>query len=166
MPEFELTELQLNKESFSANLRPEHARMLGRLVQDGLAVDIKLQVVPKEPVRRRVVDPDARNYGLKEEPFDEPRIFGTSMADSLAGPHQTKAMAIVRQYILSQLDKTDEVTPFEIYIVWFCFILGGWKALISTDIQDGMYYEVTHDHHKHCTYLDAYKKFANHRIED
>ena len=75
-------------------------------------------------------------------------------------------MHIVRSYILSQFDKTDEVTPFDIYIVWFCFILGGWKALISTDIQDGMYYEVTHDHHKSCTYLDAYKKFANHRIED
>lgn len=173
MPEFELTELMLNKESFSANLRPEDARLLSELARDGLAADIKLLIVPKPAVRRVMSESDnpyKRPQGFQtqvdRDTFDEPRIFGTTMADNLAGPYQTKAMHIVRSYIMSQFDKSDEVTPFEIYVVWFCFILGGWKALISTDIQDGMYYEVTHDHHKACTYLDVYKKFYNTMIRD
>lgn len=72
-----------------------------------------------------------------------------------------KPIALVDAYIKSKLEKTDPVPDFEIYIVWFSFILGGWKALVSTSLPDGMYYEVTHSAVKRETYLDAYKKFDN-----
>lgn len=53
----------------------------------------------------------------------------------------------------------------DIYVVWWCYILGGWKTLISTNIPDGMYYEVTYNHSKEEIYLDAYKREKNIRYE-
>lgn len=49
----------------------------------------------------------------------------------------------------------------DIYVVWFCYILGGWKALVSTNAKDHRYYEVTHNHTKNETYVDAYGKVDN-----
>ena len=49
----------------------------------------------------------------------------------------------------------------DIYVVWFCYILGGWKSLVSTNEPDGMYYEVTYNVDKDETYFDAYKKVEN-----
>lgn len=72
-----------------------------------------------------------------------------------------KAISLVDAYIKTNLEKTDPVPEFDVYVVWFCFILGGWKALVSTSLPDGMYYEVTYNKEKGETYLDAYKKFAN-----
>lgn len=67
----------------------------------------------------------------------------------------------VTNYIYQHLDKTDPTPAFDVYVVWFCYILGGWKCLVSTTIPDGMYYEVTYDKNKDAIYLDAYKKFDN-----
>lgn len=47
------------------------------------------------------------------------------------------------------------------YIVWFCFILGGWKALVSSTEADGRYYEVTYNAAKREAYIDTYKKTHN-----
>lgn len=80
-----------------------------------------------------------------------------------------KAKELVFDHVKSNLEKTDTHVTFakdEVYVVWFCFILGGWKALISTSLPDGMYYEVTHNKDKHETYIDAYKKFQNVCIPD
>jgi len=71
------------------------------------------------------------------------------------------AESLVRQYVEEHLDKSDPPVEFETYIVWFCYILGGWKALASTTLSDGMYYEVTFDKVNSNIYLDAYKKFQN-----
>lgn len=49
----------------------------------------------------------------------------------------------------------------EIYVVWFCYILGGWKALVSTTVEDNRYYEVTFDKEKKRTYVDRYQKITN-----
>lgn len=53
----------------------------------------------------------------------------------------------------------------EVYVVWYCFILGGWKALISTTLPDGRYYEVTYDKNKKQVYLDTYRKTHNQAID-
>lgn len=53
----------------------------------------------------------------------------------------------------------------EVYVVWYCFTLGGWKALISTTISDGRYYEVTYDKNKKQVYLDTYRKTHNQAID-
>ena len=52
----------------------------------------------------------------------------------------------------------DYYGPDDVYVVWFCYILGGWKALVSTPVKDGRYYEVTHNHEKNENYVDIYKQ--------
>lgn len=71
------------------------------------------------------------------------------------------AIRIVLDYVRKHLDKTDKETDIEVYIVWKCKTLQNWKWLISTDLPDGMYYEVTYNGNAQEFYLDAYKKFEN-----
>lgn len=67
----------------------------------------------------------------------------------------------VRKYVNEHLDKTDGVHDYGIYIVWLSKTLQNNKALLSTTLPDGMYYEVTYNGDKQELYLDAYKKFEN-----
>ena len=71
------------------------------------------------------------------------------------------AKAIVEQYVLEHLDKSDETPNFEVYTVWKVKVLQNWKWLLSTSLPDGMYYELTLNGDKKEFYLDAYKKFDN-----
>lgn len=79
-----------------------------------------------------------------------------------------KAIRIVMDYYNSHVEKTDgfQITEKDVFIVWFCKTLQNWKALVSTTVSDGMYYEVTYNGDKRETYLDAYKKWENVRIVD
>lgn len=72
----------------------------------------------------------------------------------------------VYEYVVSHLDKTDGVvfSLDDVYLVWTCKTLQNWKALISTTLPDGMYYECTFNGDKNEMYLDAYKKFENQTI--
>lgn len=72
---------------------------------------------------------------------------------------------IVRNYVINHLDKSDTVPNFEVYIVWYCKTLQNWKALLSTTLFDGMYYELTLNGDKDEAYLDAYKKWDNNCIK-
>lgn len=67
----------------------------------------------------------------------------------------------VNQYVLDHMDKSEEVPDFDVYVVWACKTLQNSKALISTSLPDGMYYECTYNGDKKEMYLDAYKKFEN-----
>jgi hypothetical protein len=80
---------------------------------------------------------------------------------------QDIAIDLVYDYTISHLDKTDQVefTRDNVYIVWECKALQNHKALLSTTLYDGMYYEVTYNGDKNEVYLDAYKKFENKKIE-
>lgn len=49
----------------------------------------------------------------------------------------------------------------DLYIVWFAKTLNNWKALVSTDLVDGYYFEVTHNGTTNETYVDTYKKCMN-----
>ena len=79
-----------------------------------------------------------------------------------------KAKQFVVNYYNSRVEITDdfEITEENVFIVWFCKTLQNWKALVSTTVSDGMYYEVTYNGDKQETYLDAYKKWENVKIED
>jgi hypothetical protein len=77
-----------------------------------------------------------------------------------------KAINIVLNYISEHLDKSDPSVEFAAYIVWKCKTLQNWKYLISSDLPDGMYYELTYNGDKKEWYLDAYKKFENRVIAD
>lgn len=74
---------------------------------------------------------------------------------------RAKACKIVSNYVVEHIDKTDKVPVFQVYIVWQCKTLQNWKFLISTDIPDGMYYEVTYNGDKDVWYFNAYKKLEN-----
>lgn len=69
----------------------------------------------------------------------------------------------VADYANKHIDKTDniKITTDDVYVVWSCKTLQNWKALVSTAINDGMYYEITHNGDKNETYVDAYKKWEN-----
>ena len=79
-----------------------------------------------------------------------------------------KAKQLVVNYYNSRVEITDdfEISEENVFIVWFCKTLQNWKALVSTTVSDGMYYEITHNGDKQETYLDAYKKWENVRIVD
>ena len=72
-----------------------------------------------------------------------------------------QALDIVKEYVDEHLDVTDNNVTYDLYIVWKCKILQNWKYLISTDLPDGMYYELTFNGDDDEWYLDAYKKFEN-----
>lgn len=61
--------------------------------------------------------------------------------------YQKTAKEIVLNYANKHIDKTDnvQITLDDVYIVWFCKTLQNWKALLSTTLPDGMYYEVTYN---------------------
>lgn len=80
----------------------------------------------------------------------------------------TRAKQLVVEYFNAYVDATDgkKLTMEDVFIVWFSKTLQNWKALVSTTVSDGMYYEITHNGDKGETYLDAYKKWGNKCIPD
>ena len=81
---------------------------------------------------------------------------------------QERAKKMVVDYFNSHVDKTDwkSIGMDDVYVVWFCKTLQNWKALLSTNVSDGMYYEVTHNGDKNETYVDAYKKWENFVVKE
>jgi hypothetical protein len=80
-----------------------------------------------------------------------------------------KSQSLVFNYIKERLEKTDTHVAFsedEVYVVWFSKTLKNWKAMLSSTLPDGMYYEVTYNGDLKETYIDAYKKFENVRVPD
>ena len=65
------------------------------------------------------------------------------------------------------MDVTDrqQVTVHDVYVVWSCKTLQNNKALLSTTVPDGMYYELTYNGDKNELYFDAYKKWENRCIK-
>lgn len=74
---------------------------------------------------------------------------------------------LVAEYTSNHLDKSDSIgiTEDDVYIVWSCKTLQNNKALASTILPDGMYYEITYNGDKNEIYLDAYKKSENQCIK-
>ena len=76
-----------------------------------------------------------------------------------------KCKELVKDYTIEHLDKSDEAPEFDVFIVWYAKELQNHKALLSTTLYDGMYYELTYDGDNNAIYLDAYKKFENRVIK-
>lgn len=76
---------------------------------------------------------------------------------------QKLAKQVVVEYFNKNADKTEskKITEDDVFIVWSCKTLQNNKALVSTNVSDGMYYEITHNGDKQETYVDAYKKWEN-----
>ena len=75
----------------------------------------------------------------------------------------SKCKALVMEYANEHLDVTDgkKITVDDVFNVWQVKALQNSKALLSTALSDGMYYELTYNGDKGEIYLDAYKKFEN-----
>ena len=69
----------------------------------------------------------------------------------------------VAEYTNEHLDRADgkQITADDVFIVWSCKTLQNNKAMASTTLFDGMYYELTFNGDKNELYLDAYKKWEN-----
>lgn len=74
---------------------------------------------------------------------------------------------IVVDYFNEKAEKTDnkKITQEDVFVVWLCKTLQNNKALLSTNVTDGMYYEITYNGDKKEFYLDAYKKWENRAIK-
>ena len=74
------------------------------------------------------------------------------------------AIKAVVDYFNTQADSTDKnghISEDDVFVVWMCKTLQNNKALLSTTVSDGMYYEATYNGDKGEMYLDAYKKWKN-----
>lgn len=76
----------------------------------------------------------------------------------------SKAKQAVADYFNNNVDVTEKFkinSKQDVFIVWYCKTLQNSKAMLSTNVSDGMYYEFTWNGDKEEGYLDAYKKFKN-----
>ena len=71
-----------------------------------------------------------------------------------------KARELVYEYT-----NDNRISIDDIYVVWSCKTLQNNKALLSTPIEDGMYYEITYNGDKKEIYFDAYKRMENIKID-
>lgn len=71
--------------------------------------------------------------------------------------------AKIADYVNDRIDKTDQkhLTINDVYVVLYAKTLQNHKALLSTTLLDGMYYEMTFNGDKRELYMDAYKKWKN-----
>ena len=81
---------------------------------------------------------------------------------------QEKERQIVRDYFNDHVDVTDgvQISIEDVYVVWFSKTLQNWKALVSTTVPDGKYYELTYNGDKGETYVDVYVKLDNYVVKD
>lgn len=68
----------------------------------------------------------------------------------------------VRRYTEEHLENPQ---GYDVYVVWVCKTLQNNKALLSTTLPDGMYFEVTYNGDKKELYFDAYQKLENRCIK-
>ena len=77
----------------------------------------------------------------------------------------SKFIELIKSKIAEYVNKSkfgdERITEDDIYIVWLCKTLKNSKALASTTVPDGMYYEITYNGDKNECYIDAYKKLEN-----
>ena len=69
--------------------------------------------------------------------------------------------AKVAEYYNQKKDKTDTapvMTVNDVFAVWYSKSLQNHKALLSTPVSDGMYYELTYNGDKKELYFDAYRR--------
>lgn len=76
------------------------------------------------------------------------------------------AMSLVQKYMDTVLIPADPAfyaayPKISVYIVWKAKVLQNWKYLISTDVPDNYYYELTFNGDKNEWYLDAYARTTN-----
>lgn len=62
---------------------------------------------------------------------------------------------------LNSIDRPVHISTDDVYVVWLNRTLQNNKALLSTTVSNGMYYEVTYNGDKNELYVDAYSHVHN-----
>ena len=77
-----------------------------------------------------------------------------------------RAIELVTEYVNEHLNKSDDIVfhSDNVYVVWYCYELGHSKALLSTNLPDQMYYEITYNSITREIFFDAYKKWESSTI--
>ena len=80
--------------------------------------------------------------------------------------NERKFVELCRQTIVKYVNRwtkkdNEKITEDDVYIVWLVKALRNNKAMVSTALNDGMYYEITYNGEKNEVYVDAYKKMEN-----
>lgn len=91
------------------------------------------------------------------------------MSDPDAFIKKAKEAVCASDYVQDYSKKNPSINfpgPEFFYVVWFAKVLGNWKALVSTDVFHGVYWEVTYNGNKQETYVDTYIKDSNISIPD
>jgi hypothetical protein len=96
---------------------------------------------------------------------DDTRVMPTVPQNERVS-YQDMAMHLVICTIEDTLKEGEEFPDLDVYVVWFCKTLQNWKALVCTTMEDGAYYEVTHNGDLRETYIDTYRKQDNRKILD
>jgi hypothetical protein len=94
-----------------------------------------------------------------------PKVEGEVKPGDNHANYWQQAIDRVREVVNARYPLTPK-PEYHTYLVWFCKTLQNWKALVGTTLEDGMYYEVTHDGHKKVTYVDIYHKVDQSVIYD
>lgn len=69
-----------------------------------------------------------------------------------------------KDIVLGHLNMTDR-SPDEVYVVWSCKTLQNKKSVLSTDLVNGILFEITYNGDKDETYVDVYKKNLNYVVK-
>lgn len=69
----------------------------------------------------------------------------------------------IKEFIINYYKEkfNKELSVNDIYIVWQVRVLKNNKALASTNVEDGFYFEITYNGDKEEFYFDSYKKIDN-----
>nr|DAQ48980.1 MAG TPA: hypothetical protein [Caudoviricetes sp.] len=79
---------------------------------------------------------------------------------------QEKAINAARTVLFNEFGyNANEITPDDMYVVWFCKTLQNWKALVS-GVCVKEYIEVTYNGDKQEIYVDVYRKACNKFLND
>lgn len=70
-----------------------------------------------------------------------------------------KVIKMVLDYYRNDLNLI--ITESEIYVVWKCKTLQNWKYMLSTNVPDTRYFEITYNGDKDEFYFDSYIKEIN-----
>ena len=66
---------------------------------------------------------------------------------------------------LNSINQPVHISTGDVYVVWLNRTLQNNKALLSTTLTDGMYFEITYNGDKDELYFDAYKHENNYCIK-